>query len=142
MKGLKGAFQTDATKTSDGVWVDFPEAKNSDGTVPGFKLARLSVTNPAYAKALSDFAEETQGRTLSLEEDRAKAREIFIDNVLKDWRHIQPNDDGNALSFNRDNAVALLSDPELADLLVKLRSKASDMANYRKQQLDTNAKNS
>lgn len=144
---LKTAFKTNAAVATEGVWFDYTE--NADGTTPGFKLARAGRQNKKYSIALRKMAEKQAGRagvanfdTLSSVESDKLALELIVDHVLLDWRNIQPEDDGVVLPFSRENALALLGNPDWADLLSDLEEKALNADNFREKVLQAQAKNS
>lgn len=139
---LREKFQTDTAKTANGVWFDYNDAPNADGSVPGFRLARLSVSNPRYAKLLQDIALKNEARTPSQIEDEREGLELFVDSVLLEWRNFEPTDGGiEPLTYTRENALEIFGNPEWRDLYIDLRVKAMKQANYAKARLDATVKN-
>lgn len=140
---LRNKFLSDPKSNAEGIWFDYNDAPNKDGTIPGVLLARQSVANPAYSKAISDISMqiEESGVVLTDEQDVAQSTAIMADTIVKGWRNIQPEDDGKSLEYNRENVIALLSKPEWVDLRIDWRTKAANAANYRKKLLDNAAKN-
>lgn len=146
---LKKKFKTDTTAANEGVWFDYEDAPNEDGTVPGFKLARKSQQNKAYSKAMRDFTKEhtsEDGVTdfADLSEDQAQAVEldVFVNSLLVEWRNFQPNDDGKAMDFSPANAKKIFGDPDWTDLYRDLARKCGQATAYRTAQLKAEAKNS
>lgn len=138
---LREKFQTDADKTANGVWFDYNDAPNGDGSIPGFRLARLSVSNPHYAKLLQDIALKNEARAPSQIEDERQGLELFVDSVLLEWRNFEPVAGASAWVFNRENALEIFGNPEWRDLYIDLRVKAMKQANYAKARLDATVKN-
>lgn len=143
---LKDKFKTDGTAARDGVWFDY--VANSDGSVPGFKLARMSKQNKKYAAAMRKVSmryEDDNGVAdfTALNEGEAEAMllDVFLDTVLLDWRNFQPDDNGVTMAFDRGNAKAILGSDEWSDLLDDLNSKARKAASFRQKALTVQAKN-
>lgn len=138
-------FKTSTTAANDGVL--FILGKNSDGSEYGFRLGRMTNQNAAYAEAQNEFVEKnsTNGQfdISNLTEEQAEAIQlkIFVDTVLKGWQNLQLEDDGKALEYNRENAMALFSDPDWRDLYHELRSRAMKADNFRHAEAQKTAKN-
>lgn len=146
---LKKKFKTDTNAANEGVWFDFEDAPNEDGTVPGFKLARKTGQNKAYSKAMREFTkehttEEGVADFTSLSEAEAEAVEldVFTSALLLDWRNFQPEDDGKAVEFTRETAKAIFGDPDWTDLYKDLARKCGQASAYKAKQLKAEAKNS
>lgn len=144
---LKNKFKTDAAAAVEGVWFEY--SPNADGTIPAFKLARVGKQNKKYVLLMRAIGEKYAGAngladfsSLSYEASEQVALELFIDSILVDWRNIQPEDDGKALAFTRENAMALLGSPDWADLYADLEEKAGRAASFREKVLQAQAKNS
>lgn len=137
------SFKSSPDAAINGVWFEYPT--NKDKTIPRFKLARMSKQNKEYAKLLRQKIKPHQ-RSLELEimsddEQDAIFLEVFVDRILLGWEHIQPNDDGVEIDFNRENALKLLSDPEWQDLYDDLYAKAAKAAGFRGALDEAEAKN-
>lgn len=128
---LRSKFKSDPALSREGKWFYYPNEPNKDGSVPGVKLARISANNPRYMKLVKDLAEANNGK---VPDD--KDNELFVDAIIIDWANIQPNDDGVNLTFTRENALTLFSDPAWLDLRDDWRAKAIDIANFRAEQLE------
>lgn len=135
---IKSQFKSDAAKVTNGVWISY-EA-NTDGSIPRFLLARISISNPKYVKAVQDKAQKNGDKTLTIAEEEAQAVEDLADAVVLGWEHFQPNDDGVELTYSRENVIAVLGDPDWNDFKVDLRMKALDISNYRTEALKDSAK--
>lgn len=128
--GLYGVFKTDNELEVAGKWFDF--SPNTDKTIPGFKLARMSDTNPRYQSAIEALSKEL-GRDIELDiltEERAKPHfmKVFLDTILVDWRNVQ-DAKGNEIPFTKENAAAIFHD--LPDLYRVLINEAKKLTNYR-----------
>lgn len=136
-------FKTDATLVKDGVWVEV--AKNKDNTPVRFKLSRMSRHNPTYLKKMRDMGEihAPDGDWNLIPEDKGDnlALELFVDVVLLGWENVQPEDDGIALPYTRESALALFGNPEYVDLYEELKVRAQTSATFRHKKLDEAAKN-
>lgn len=137
---LFDTFATNAKAEAEGRWFNFPA--NTDKTVPGFLLARMSRTNPKYQAAV-----ERVGRTFKTEmkldilsEPMAfePMLEVFCDTVLLGWRNVQQKD-GTVIDYTRENAIRLMTTlPALYDVL---REHANSLSAYRDEQIEANRPN-
>lgn len=138
--GLFDTFETDAKAEAEGKWFNFPA--NKDGTKPGFRLARMSRTNPRYQAALEAVGKtfKTEIKLDVLTEDLAyePMLEVFLDTVLLGWRNVQ-NRDGQEISFSKDNARELFA--KLPALYDALREQSASLANFRNTEVETNGPN-
>lgn len=139
-------FKTDLKAAQDGIEFKYPA--NADGSIPSVRLARMSKHNKAYTKAVNKATknmvdENGDFDTGSMSEQEADSTllAIFADTVLVGWDNIQPEDDGVALEFNRENVIALLSQPEWVDLYDDFNAKAKRSQNYSAKKLRAAAKN-
>jgi hypothetical protein len=131
MKGISMSlykeFETNQAAEVEGKFVEY--GANDDGSIPAFKLARMSKVNKRYTKAL-ERATRPHRRAIEMETMNNELaerlfREVFVDTVLLDWRNVQDRE-GKKLAFNRENALKLLTDlPELYDDLQEKAKKAS-----------------
>lgn len=137
---LYKTFKTDNNAETNGVWVEYPE--NEDGSVPRFKIARMSKQNKEYQKAMTVALRPVQ-RQLELKTLSNKAAEeiyfkVFIDKILLGWEKVQ-DEECKELPFSKENAKKLLTDlPELYDDLTRL---ASDMSLFKEASLEEDSKN-
>jgi hypothetical protein len=139
--GLRSRFKTDVAAVQSGVWFDMPFARNADGSVPGFKLARFGLANPKYQKALALFIEQAGDlETVSDEQDRERSTRFFVDFAVMDWRNVQPEDDGVELKFSKDAATEILNSWDWVDLLNWLRQRASEQEGFKAKEADATAK--
>lgn len=135
-------YKTDETKTTEGVAIKLFEAENENGTIPTFYLARMASTNKAYQKAMEaktrPYRRQIELNTMS-EETAIKINiDVFCDTILKGWENVS-DEAGNALPFNKQNAVKLMTD--LPDVLDRLTVEAKNIENFRASSLEDEAKN-
>lgn len=134
---FKSKFKTSTKHANEGVIISYKGDANSDGSVPEFKVARLSSQNVQYLKKLRNFNEEilkkygvTDPTKISVEQDKEFTLDLFIETVLIGWKNIQPEDDGVDMLFSKENAKKLLSDPDWTDLYIDLREQAGKQENF------------
>lgn len=165
---LRDRFRTDTKAANDGVWVDFPEYHNGDGTpatyeedgktikteavphtVPGFKIARKSNHNTEYAKAMREVTksvntDEGVKSYEDLTEEQAEAVEldIFVTTLLMGWRNFQPITDGENMPFTEDNARKIFGDIDWRDLRSTLSIRSGQATNYAYNKEEVEVKNS
>jgi hypothetical protein len=146
---LKKKYKTNTAAANTGVWFDFPNDPNDDGTVSGFKLARKNSQNKAYAKAMREFTKEhttdegiTDFDDLSEADAEAVELDVFTSALLIDWRNFQPDNDGKVIEFTLDNVKQIFGDPDWTDLYKDLVRKSGRASEYKNKQLKVEAKNS
>ncbi len=144
---LSNQFATDKKAEVDGVWVEY--GANEDGTIPRFKISRMSKANKKYTKAL-EKATRPHRRAIELEtmnNDLAERlfMQVFVDTVLLDWENINKadvtgnkEDEGHA-DFNRDSAMSLFEN--LNELYDDLQEKAKKASLFREESLEGEAGN-
>lgn len=144
---LKDKYKTDGDAVREGVWFDFDT--NSDGTVPGFKLAFAGKQNKKYTAAMRKWTakyEDDNGipdfSTLQEADADKFILEVFADTVLIDWRNFQPEDDGVNVPYSRDAVVKIFGSDDWAAFYAILNAKAKKVANFRQKALVAQAKNS
>lgn len=137
---LYSQFATNKDAEVEGVWVEY--GANEDGSIPAFKISRMSKANKKYTKAL-ERATRPHRRAIELEtmnNDLAERlfMEVFVDTVLLDWKGIKQRD-GEELEFCKKNALKLFEDlPELYD---DLQEKAKKASLFREETLEEEAGN-
>lgn len=133
-------FGTNQKAEVEGVWVEYSE--NKDGTVCAFKVSRMGKSNKKYTKAL-DRATKPVRRQIelkTLKDDKAEEifLQVFVDTVLLDWRNVQ-RQDGTEIPFSKEKAMEVMR--ALPDLYDDLQEKAKEMALFRQEVLEEEAKN-
>lgn len=142
--GLFGVFKANNELERSGRWFDLPVVRNDDGTVPGFKMARMHANNPAYQAALERVSDDIQMamETGTLNEATAGPvmRGVFLDTILLDWRNVIDDTGeftgtkGKAIPFNRENADKLLV--LVPDLFQILMTEAKKLGNFRSKEVE------
>jgi hypothetical protein len=133
-------FETNQDAEKEGVWVEYGE--NDDGSVPAFKISRMSKSNKKYSKAL-ERATRPHRRAIELEtmkDDTAERvfLEVFVDTVLLDWKNIKTRK-GEEMVFSKKSALDLMKSlPELYD---DLQDKAKKASLFRQDVLEEEAGN-
>ena len=143
MTGLIKHYKTNNKKEIEGVEITFPEAENVDGTVPTFIISRMGSANKAYTKEL-DIATKPYRRHIqvgAMKEEVAESIfiEVFVNTVLKGWKHVQ-DADGIDIPFTKQTAISLLN--ELPDVYKRLMKESQEIGNFRDAGLEDDSKNS
>lgn len=144
---LSNQFETDKQAEVDGVWVEY--GANENGTIPGFKISRMSKANKKYTKAL-EKATRPHRRAIELEtmnNDLAERlfMQVFVDTVLLEWRNVPLSDvtgnkdDEGFATFNSENAMMLFE--RLNELYDDLQEKAKKASLFREETLEGEAGN-
>lgn len=137
---LYNQFATNKEAEVEGVEVQY--GANADGSIPSFRISRMSKVNKKYTKAL-ERATRPHRRAIELETMNNDLAErlfmgVFVDTVLLGWNNVQDRD-GNNIAFNRENALKLFEDlPELYD---DLQEKAKKASLFREESLEGEAGN-
>lgn len=129
---LKNKFKTSSKLVEEGVWFDV--TTNSDKSKARVRLRRSGRGNRHWVTAFRDRTAGIDLDTMSVEEDELSTAQVFVDACVVDWENIQPDDDGNNLEFSKENALALLSDPDWVELLKDWQGKANRMAAFQAEQ--------
>jgi hypothetical protein len=137
---LRSQFKTDPKAIADGVWFDYPA--NADGSIPRFKLARLSSVNPKYARLLKEVQARNEGIDLSDAEREQQANALFVDASILAWENFQPDHDGENWPYSRENAILLVNNAAWRDLVDDLRLKALKANGFLAKQIEATTKNS
>lgn len=148
MTSLIGKFKTSAALANSGVWIDFPNLPNSDGTIPGFLMARKSSQNKAYNKAIADITREHANSSGVLSSDdmtdaQAEAVEldVFTTTLLLDWRNVCPFTEGNVVVYSAASAKQVFGSADWHDLRADLTRRCSGNELFNAKRLEVDAKN-
>lgn len=136
---LKSKFGTNKQAEVEGTFVDV--CANDDGTVCRVKLARSGRRNPKYLKALEKASKPFRNiglDNLDPETDAKIMREVLADSVIVGWENMQLDENVN-LDFSRANVIKVLE--ELPDLMDFISLKAGDIATFKEESLEAEAKN-
>lgn len=140
---MKG-FKTKIDEVTEGKWFEAPYA-NNDGTTPAFKLRGFGDFNPAYSRAQAQkfkpFQKLINAGALPPAKREQAYKELLAEFGLADWRHVQPNDDGQELPFSEENAKSLIMDDAWRPLVSWLNEMAGDHSNYSDSNKEEAAKN-
>ena len=141
---LKSLYKSDPVASVEGVWITYP--RNTDGSQPRFKISRMNgAANKKYAKELDSatrpYRRELELETLDEEVSDKLMLDVFCRTILLDWEHVQPDDDGEELTFSFENATGFLGKPEWSELYQDLRERAQKAATFRQSALEGEAKN-
>jgi hypothetical protein len=137
---LYNAYKTDTVKETEGVWYEIPDCPNEDGSIPKFKLARLTVRNKKYLAACEAHAPLVTGKKESeISEDEARKYNVstFVDGVVTEFENV-PKADGSFVKTHGE-LIGVLCD--LPDLYAELEKFCQMRAVYREKELGEAAKN-
>lgn len=144
---LKKKYKTNAAAANSGVWFDYEDAPNDDGTVPGFLMARNGSQNRQHAKLLRESMKKHvddngvyRADDVTLEEAEEAEVTMFTGSLLLGWRNFHPNDDG-AVDYSEEAARKIFADPDWHDLRQDLTNKATKAANFREKEREAATKN-
>jgi len=133
-------FETDQDAEKDGIWIEYGE--NEDGTIPAFKVSRMSKNNKRYSKAL-DRATRPHRRAIELEtlkDDTAERvfMEVFVDTILMDWKNIQTKQ-GSEIALTKEKALEIFN--ALPELYEDLQNNARKASLFRQEALEEESGN-
>ena len=140
---IKDRFKTNSDAANSGVWVEYDE--NADGSVPRFKIARMSNQNKNYLKSVRKHSKDVNKRGVvkSLTDEKAKhlLLDIFCESVLLNWEHFQPDDDGVLLEYSKETAKEFFSKPDWLDFYDDLTELSTEVSTFNKEKTEEEAKN-
>lgn len=129
-------FATDSTLEADkGVTIDYGDFK--------FTLRRAGGANKEYSKVFNDkykpYRKMAEAGNLTDEIATRILVETYAETVIVGWDGIT-DEKGKKLPFNRENVIKVMTDlPELFNLVIE---EATRLANFRKEEIESEAKNS
>lgn len=123
MKTLYEKFGTNQQKEQEGAWIYYDDEL-------AFKVKRISGRNKKFMLATEKIERLKRRGEISKDQEEKKHAELFVDCSLIDWKGVTDDDD-NEISFNRENAVALLTDKRWPDFFPDLFLKANDNENFK-----------
>jgi hypothetical protein len=137
---LSKQFKTDRSAETDGVVLDY-----GDGV--WIRIARAGGANKKYLRALErlgrKYRRQIQLETLPEEVARKLFRETYAETVVLGWGGITQEDIGSEgdepVEFTKANCVALFEN--LPDLFLDVQSQAQNMALFRAELDEDDAKN-
>lgn len=134
-------FAVDKDKVENGIPIYIRSAENDDGTIPTFIVKRMDKTNRKFAKGLERQQKTLRHKVNNLDEDEATEMlvDLFCDAVLVTWENVK-NNDGSEIPYSKSKAKELLK--QLPDLFEFLKGEATEISNFRAEELEEDAKNS
>ena len=139
------AFRTDKSKEQDGIWFDFGDFQ--------VKCARAGGGNTKFLKTVEEVMRPhrraIENGILKPEVAEKALAEVYARSVIVGWR-LKDGDKlidgrmetihGEEVDFNQNNVTALLT--ALPEFFQQLRAECERMANFRKEAMEEEAKNS
>ncbi len=123
-------FKNDEKLEQEGILIQYGE--NSKGAMEAFRIARAGGTNQRFLKAMEratkPYKRQIQTDSIDPKVSKRLYMESFVDTVLLGWENIE-DEDGNAIEYSRDNALALFT--KLPDLFLDLSAQATNQALFR-----------
>lgn len=144
MSGLYKAFKTDSKAEQSGAPVAFPDAANSDGTIPTFYVRHNgSKYTTQYHSAIDAAYKPFKRRVESGDEDAKlkwieKTNDLFCDYVISGWENVLDEND-QPLEFTKENVRSLMR--ALPVLLGRLVSASVEFDRFREEDLKDDTKN-
>ena len=145
---LRSTFKTNNELERQGRWFDIVSVRNANGTVPGFKMARMHKNNPEDLAAMERIAKDLrQAIDLDVMTEEVASpimRGVFVETILLDWRNVFDVVEGGSteveVPFDKAAADKLMS--ELPDLYLMLVEEAKKLGNYRDAEVSAVSKKS
>jgi hypothetical protein len=142
---LFSQFATNRKAEVEGREFIFGEA-NADGSMPTFRLARMSNTNKRYKKMIDietkPHIHAIRNDNLAPEIDEAITLKVFISTVLLGWKNVVVPEvfgSDDQVECTPDNAEKLFK--SLPELFIALKENAQKMSNYRTEDIEADSKN-
>lgn len=129
-------FKTDADlEAGAGVDLDYGEA----GTIT---IHRAGGDNKKFSKVLAakmkPYRRQLQNGTMDDEVAERLMAEVYAEAVIIGWEGVK-DEKGKTLPYSKENVVKLLTD--LPELFKDIQDQASTIANFRKEEIEAEAKN-
>lgn len=145
---IKDRFKTNSRLASEGVNIRFSNLKNSDGTIPSFKITRSSGQNKKWLedcrrinnKYLADKG-VTELKDLSPEQVREINVISFCESVLVGWENFEPENDGVKLQYSKENAMKLFGNDDWRDFMDELTFQSNNIENFKAKLVEDITKN-
>ena len=133
-------YQTSKSLETEGVWIEYPE--NKDGTIPAFKLARMSRNNKNYLKTVEEktrpYKRQIELNAIKPSQADEMMLDIFTSAILIDWRNIKKTN-GEGIVYSKDEAKDLMK--MLPDLYEDLQEKAKEIQFFIDATMENDSKN-
>jgi hypothetical protein len=146
--GLRSTFKANNELERQGRWFDIQSVRNANGTVPGFKMARMHKNNPEYLAAMEKIAKDLrQAIDLDVMTEEVASpimRGVFVETILLDWRNVWDDPEGTGVEvevpYSKGMADKLMA--ELSDLYLLLVDEAKKLGNFRDAEVSAVSKKS
>ena len=148
---LRSQFNSNPVLSNDGVWIDFDQYPNNDGTIPGFKIARASGQNKRWSAFITEFTEPyideegmpDYGRFGEdiVDVNRRRTNESFKAAILLDWRNFELNEEGKKTKFSKKALETFVDSGEWGDLIGLLILKANEASHFQSKAGKASVKN-
>lgn len=129
-------FKTSEKHETEGIWLDYGEGMR-------IRIARAGGSNKAFLKASEKlqrkYRRQSQLDLLSEEMSRRIFKEIYAETIVLAWENVK-DESGNPMECNRQNIIKLFTD--LHDLFMDVRAQAENLALWREELDEADAKNS
>lgn len=139
------SFETDPVLENDGIWLNYGDFR--------VKIASVSQGNKAYVKEaerkFKPLRKAIQHDMVSNQRSQVLLIELYAETIVKAWEVKNSKDEwvsgiegknGDVLPFSKTNVIQTLQ--SLPALFLDIQEQASMTANYRKAELEEEAKNS
>lgn len=129
-------FSTDQNlESGDGVTIDYGDFK--------ITIHRAGGANKAYLKTLNEkikpYRRMMEAGNMNEDKQRSMLIETYAETIIKGWDGIT-DEKGKKLSFTKENVIKVMTElPELFSMIV---AEAERVANFRKESIEADAKNS
>lgn len=134
-KSIYAAFEMDAEKEQDGIWLDY-------GEIGSILVARAGGSNKKFAKMLDQRARpyKRQMKKETMQEDVANRLmiEVFADTIILGWKGIRDRA-GDEMEYTRENVIKLFMD--LPELFADVSEQSMAMGNFQHEEVEEASKN-
>ena len=138
---LYDTFETDKSAERDGIVLDY--GFNSKKQPLQIRIARAGGSNVRFSKALElktrPYKRAIANDSLDPQVAEKLMIEVYADTVVLGWTGVEDRE-GNALEFNRENVVKVLTD--LPDLFADIQQQSQKAALFRAKLREDDAGNS
>lgn len=138
---LYNSYETDEQAEKDGVHLEV--GTTDSGKVITVRIRRAGGANTRFAKVFEQKSKpyrrlmEIPG-ALDPKISERVMREVYVESVVTGWENVEDRD-GKSLEFTKENALKLFT--ELPDLFREIVKSSQDIAVFRKEAREAEAKN-
>jgi hypothetical protein len=133
-------FKTDETLEKQGIQLSY--GNNDNGEEILITISRAGSSNSNYTRVVEaktkPYRRQIQAETLPRDVSDKIMREVYAESIVLGWSGVC-DQDGNSLSFTKENVIKLFTD--LPDLFEDVKEQANKASLFRSEEMSSDSKN-